>query len=122
MLIKNFLLVAVGGSIGAVLRYSISLMFPNQSFPYSTLIINLVGSFLLGIILAMGLRNDTMPAGTRLFLATGICGGFTTFSGFSAENLDLLQVGKYNLAFVYIIASVVGGIVATWFGFKLIQR
>ncbi len=119
---KNILLVAAGGSIGAVLRYSISLMFPQQAFPYSTLIINLVGSFFLGAILAMSLKNEDLPAGFKLFLATGICGGFTTFSGFSGENLALLQTEKYNQFFLYIITSVAGGIFATWLGFKLIQQ
>jgi len=122
MLIKNFLLVAAGGSIGAVLRYGISLMFPNQAFPYATLMVNLAGSFLLGIILALSLRNESLPEGFKLFFATGICGGFTTFSGFSSENLGLMQTGKYNLAFLYIVTSVVGGVLATWFGFKLIQH
>ncbi len=122
MLIKNLLLVAAGGSMGAVLRYGIALMLPNQSFPLATLIANLAGSFLLGIILAMSLKDETLPEGVKLFLATGICGGFTTFSGFSSENLGLMQSGKYNLAFLYIVTSVVGGILATWFGFKLIQH
>ncbi len=122
MLIKNFLWVAAGGSIGAVLRYGIALMFPNHGFPYATLIVNLAGSFLLGVILAMSFRSESLPSGMKLFLATGICGGFTTFSGFSSENLDLMQTGKYNIAFLYIITSVVGGILATWFGFKLIQH
>ena len=121
MLIKNFLLVAAGGSIGAVMRYGISLIFPLQDFPYATLVVNLAVSFLLGTILALSLKSESLPAGIGLFLATGICGGFTTFSGFSGENLSLIETGKYNLAFLYIITSVVGGILATWFGFKLIQ-
>lgn len=122
MLIKNILLVAAGGSIGAVLRYGISLMFPQQAFPYATLFINLAGSFLLGAILALSLKNEDLPAGFKLFLATGICGGFTTFSGFSGENLGLLQTEKYNQFFLYITTSVAGGILATWLGFKLIQQ
>jgi CrcB protein len=122
MLAKNFLLVAAGGGIGAILRYGLSLILPNQSFPYATLTINLAGSFLLGIILALSVRNETLSSGFKLFLATGICGGFTTFSGFSSENLGLMQMGKYNIAFIYIITSVLGGLLATWLGFKLIQQ
>ncbi len=121
MLIKNFLLVAAGGGIGAMMRYGISMLFPLEDFPYATLVVNLAGSFLLGIILGMSLRSESLPAGLGLFLATGICGGFTTFSGFSGENLSLIATGKYNLAFLYVMTSVVGGILATWFGFKLIQ-
>ncbi len=121
-MIKNFLLVAAGGSVGAVLRYSVALLLPHSNFPYATLSVNLVGSFLLGIILAMSLKSEGLPADMKLFLATGICGGFTTFSGFSGENLGLLQTEKYNLAFLYIVTSVAGGILATWLGFKLIQH
>lgn len=113
---------APGGGVGAVMRYSVLLIFTGQSFPYATMMINLAGSFLLGILMAFTLRTEGLPDSTRLFVATGICGGFTTFSGFSGENFDLLQSGKYNLAFLYIAMSVVGGILAAWLGLKLFQR
>ncbi len=122
-MIKNILLVAAGGGIGAALRYGFYLLLKPQAFPYATLIINIAGSFLLGIIMAISIKeNNTLPENTRLFLATGICGGFTTFSTFSYENIYLLQAGKYNLAFIYIFASVVAGIAAAWLGFKLINQ
>jgi fluoride exporter len=118
-MIKNILLVAAGGGLGAVLRYGVYLLSKPQAFPYSTLLINIAGSFLLGMIMALGLKNGNFKESAKLFLATGICGGFTTFSTFSFENIELLQQGKYNLAFIYIVASVLAGIAAAWFGFKL---
>ncbi len=122
-MMKNILLVAAGGGIGAALRYVIYLLLKPQLFPYATLTINIAGSFILGIIMAMSVReNNSLPENIKLFLATGICGGFTTFSTFSYENLYLLQSGKHNLAFIYILASVVAGISAAWLGFKLINQ
>jgi CrcB protein len=122
-MVKNLLLVAAGGSIGAALRYWIYNLLKPQPFPYATLMINIAGSFVLGIIMALSLReNNNLPESFKLFLATGICGGFTTFSTFSYENIYLLQSGKHNLAFFYILASVVAGISAAWLGFKLINH
>ena len=121
-MIKNLLFVAAGGGIGAVLRYAMYLLVKPQSFPFTTLFINIAGSFLIGIILAYSLKENNFSENAKLFLATGICGGFTTFSAFSLENMQLLQAGKYNLAFIYIVASVVAGIVAAALGFKLINH
>lgn len=122
-MVKNLLLVAAGGSIGAVLRYWIYFLLKPQPFPYTTLLINIAGSFLLGIIMALSLKeNSILPESYKLFLATGICGGFTTFSTFSYENIYLLQEGKHTLAFIYILGSVVAGISAAWIGFKLINH
>ncbi|MBC7867059.1 MAG: fluoride efflux transporter CrcB [Gloeobacteraceae cyanobacterium ES-bin-316] len=121
-MLKNLLLVAAGGSIGAVLRYAVLFFVKNQPFPFATLLINLAGSFILGIIMAWSFKNEQSSEGVKLFLATGICGGFTTFSGFTSENLNLLQAGKYSLAFVYCTASVVAGIAAAWLGFKFLNH
>ena len=122
MIVKNIFLVAAGGGIGAALRYVVFLLVRNQSLPYATLMINIAGSFLLGIIMALSLKNENFSEGAKLFLATGICGGFTTFSTFSFENLSLLQQGKYNLAFIYITVSALGGIAAAWLGFKILHQ
>ncbi len=119
-MLKNFLIVAAGGGIGAALRYWIFMLVKNEPIPYATLMINITGSFLLGIIMALSLKNEQFSQSAKLFLATGICGGFTTFSAFSFENLVLLQQGKYNLVFFYSITSVLAGITAAWLGFKII--
>ncbi|MFT3981814.1 MAG: fluoride efflux transporter CrcB [Ferruginibacter sp.] len=119
-MLKNILLVALGGSAGSVLRYLCNIAVKNHPFPYATLAINIIGSFLIGIILAWASRNEDTEA-MRLLFATGICGGFTTFSAFSYENIMLIQAGKLNLALLYILLSVTAGIAAAWLGYKLIN-
>ena len=122
MTIKNLLLVAFGGGLGASFRYWIFFIVKNYSFPYATLIVNIVGSFVLGIIIALSFKMNNFPEAAKLFFGIGFCGGFTTFSTFSFENIELIQQGKFNLAFLYIFASVAGGVLATWLGFKLINQ
>lgn len=119
-MLKNFLLVGLGGAIGSMLRYAISLLVTVKQFPYSTLIVNIAGSFIIGAVLALSLKNDMFSNNWKIFLATGICGGFTTFSAFAAENMALLQSGKYGIALMYILASLLLGIAAVVLGFKLI--
>lgn len=121
-MIRNFFLVAAGGGIGTMLRYAVYLLFRINNFPLATLLINIAGSFIIGLIMAFSLKStDSLPDASRLFLVTGLCGGFTTFSAFSYENLQLMQSGKYNLAFLYILLSVVFGLLAAWAGFKMIN-
>ncbi len=122
MLLKNFLLVGLGGAIGSMLRYGTYLLFPVKDFPLATLLVNITGSFIIGVVIAMGIKDESFLNNWKLFLATGICGGFTTFSAFSAENIALLQHGKITLALVYIVASIAAGITAAWLGFKLINN
>jgi fluoride exporter len=117
---KNFLLVGLGGAIGSMLRYAISLLVTVKQFPYGTFIVNIAGSFIIGAVLALSLKNELFSNNWKIFLATGICGGFTTFSAFAAENMALLQSGKYGIALMYILASLLLGIAAVVLGFKLI--
>ena len=119
-MLRNFLLVALGGGIGSMLRYGALLMINAKYFPWSTLAVNIIGSFLIGLILALSIKEESILYNWKLFLATGVCGGFTTFSAFSMENMELLQNGKYLLAATYIALSVVLGIAAAFAGFKLI--
>jgi CrcB protein len=119
-MVRNLLLVGLGGAVGAVLRWLISLAIPTQSFPWATLIINITGSFCIGIIFGLVIQQQLSDQG-RLFLATGLCGGFTTFSAFSLETVGLLQSGKTTAALAYVLASVVIGIAMSWLGIKLIQ-
>lgn len=120
MMIKDFLLVGAGGAIGSMLRYGSNLLYSNKSFPATTLVINIIGSFLIGVVMALCLKDES-SANWKLFLATGICGGFTTFSAFSHENLLMLQNGKVAAALLYITASVLLGIAAAWLGYKTIN-
>ena len=122
MMVKNFLLVGFGGGIGSMLRYAAYLFLSNKNFPFATFTVNIFGSFIIGLVLAMNIKDEVFLNNWKLFLATGICGGFTTFSALSAENVALLQNGKYLIALGYIVASIVLGIAAAWLGFKLITR
>lgn len=118
-MIKNILIVFTGGGLGAVLRLLGYFFIPNQSFPFATLVVNILGSLFIGIIFGMNARHTVFSEEMKIFLATGICGGFTTFSAFSLENMGLLQQGKMAMAFMYIIISVLLALVATWVGFRL---
>ncbi len=119
-MLKDFLLVGAGGAIGSMLRYAGNIIYQNKTFPATTFIINIVGSLIIGIVMGWCLKNET-SANWKLFLATGICGGFTTFSAFSFENLLLLQNGKIFLSLLYIVGSVVIGIAAALLGYKMIN-
>jgi CrcB protein len=116
-MLKQLILVGVGGAAGSMLRFLTSVItarFYNGAFPVATLVINIIGCFLIGIIMAKfaGGENNQL----RLLLVTGFCGGYTTFSAFSYENVSLFTTGNTLLAITYIAASVFGGILAVWLG------
>jgi CrcB protein len=117
---KNFILVGLGGAIGSMLRYAAYLLLPVKNFPLATLTVNITGSFIIGMVVAVSIKDENYLNNWKLFLATGICGGFTTFSAFSSENILLLQNGKYFIVISYIALSIVLGITAAWLGHKLI--
>lgn len=119
---KNFLLVGLGGAIGSMVRYAAYLLITAKNFPFATLSVNIIGSFVIGLVLALSIKDESFLNNWKLFLATGICGGFTTFSAFSAENVVLLQSEKYALALLYIVASIIAGIAAAWFGFSVVAN
>ena|ERR1700754_3679113 len=121
-MIKNILLVGLGGGIGSVIRYAAYLLTGIKKFPYATLSVNIIGSFVIGIVLAITMKDEHFANNWKLFLATGICGGFTTFSAFSLENVQLLQSGKTGVAFLYIVLSVLLGIAATFSGYQLFKN
>lgn len=117
------IIVGIGGAVGSVLRYLISL-FPVSStngFPFKTLLINILGSFVIGLIAAITGKNTHISPETVLFLKTGICGGFTTFSTFALESSTLIQSGKITSAVIYITASIVISLAAVIFA-QLIVR
>lgn len=118
------LIVGAGGFLGASARFLITQWIgahTSPAFPWSTFWINLSGSFALGLLIGWSLKNPLSPE-WRFFLSTGICGGFTTFSAFSAESLSLMQHGAYGVAAAYIAASVLGGLLAAGFGYALLAR
>jgi fluoride exporter len=119
MLLKNFLLVGLGGMVGSMLRYACYLLIPAGSFPLATFTVNIVGSFAIGLLLGFAGRTADQH-NLQLLLATGLCGGFTTFSAFSADGIRLASEGKTGLLIVYACASVVLGMLATYGGYKLV--
>ena len=115
----NFLYVALGGAIGAMGRYAISLIPIKAEFPILTLITNVVGAFVIGFIAGIvSERNDVSP-NMVLFWKTGICGGFTTFSTFSLEAFTMFENKSFLSGGFYIILSIVGCIIGVFGGKKL---
>lgn len=114
-----FLLVFIGGGVGSVMRYSLSRLIPYAGgFPFATLLANILSSLLLGYLMALAFRNNISQE-YRWLLMTGLCGGFSTFSTFSAENFQLLEEGSYGILSLYILASIILGIGALFIGFML---
>jgi len=111
----KLLIIGFGGFIGSVARYlTVKLIDDkvNSLFPYGTLMVNIVGSFLLGLIYMLALRKAGLTENGRLFLGVGFCGGFTTFSAFALENFNLLQQKFPGTSILYITISVVAGVLA----------
>lgn len=120
---KLVLIAGLGSFIGGAMRYLISLPFQNRlifSFPFGTLIANILGCFLIGILFGIS-EKSLLPADTRIFLATGILGGFTTLSSFSLETVEMLRDGYLMKGIVYILISVGVGLLATYFGISLMK-
>lgn len=116
--LKNLLVIGLGGMIGSMLRYSVTILVGQHAFPVATFIINVIGSFCIGIIFGLALHYFSSNT-VRLFLATGICGGFTTFAAFSIETVQMLHLEKYLLAATYVTASIILSIAAASLGFYI---
>ena len=115
--------VMLGGAIGSGLRFLIGRAMPLQtaSFPWSTFLVNFAGSLAIGV-LAGFLERKSMDTGMiRLFWMAGLCGGFTTFSAFSLETLQLLQQQRWNIVLPYVVGSLVLGLGATWTGWQWLR-
>lgn len=111
----NALAVALGGAIGATLRYATSeLIGPRlrADFPLATITVNVVGAFLLGIVMALAVERGEIGHWWRLFLGVGVLGGFTTFSTFAFETVELVHEGAYAIALANAAGSVVAGLLA----------
>jgi len=120
---KALVLVFLGGGIGSVFRYGLNLWLNNDNtgIPYGTFIANILGSLLIGIILGYSLKSQTLSQNTVLFLATGFCGGFTTFSSFAYENHIFLKAGDFMTFALYTVGSFVIGFAAVFFGMWLVK-
>ena len=119
---KNILLVGLGGGIGSISRYLCQRWFAVNYLhpvPRATLAVNITGCFLIGIFWGLSFRSFESNESWKLFLMTGLCGGFTTFSAFTLEGIGLIKEQKLLLFFGYVAASVMVGLFATWLGMRI---
>ena len=110
----NILAVGLGGALGAVCRYLLGQVIPKlgSGFPLATFAVNLLGCFVIGLVVGIAGRHTDIDPRLILFLQTGICGGFTTFSTFSLESLTLIEEGRITIGILYIVLSVLLGLFA----------
>jgi fluoride exporter len=123
-MIRNVLLVGLGGGLGSMARYLCQRWFGDHysgTFPWATFAVNFTGCFLIGLIYAIAEKTTLLSPQTRLLLITGLCGGFTTFSAFAFENMTFLRSGDTLYFFLYSIGSIVLGIAAVFAGIAIIK-
>lgn len=121
-MLKQILLVGLGGGIGSILRFLTSLLtdrYNTGSFPFATFTVNIVGCFLMGLFLGAIAANFQGSQNLKLLLLTGFCGGYTTFSAFASENFSLFQNHNPAMALIYIASSILTGLFALWIGMAL---
>lgn len=115
-------LIGTGGLIGSIVRYLVASYFTKvfpSAFPYGTFVVNIIGCLIIGVVFGLSERFSWLTPEWRFFLATGICGGFTTFSSFAYENIKLIQEGNFLVFAGYSIASFALGLLAVFIGLTL---
>jgi CrcB protein len=120
--LKTILYIALGGGLGSVLRYLTAVAmnkYVSSGFPYATFVTNILGCLLIGLFFGYLEKHNAISQDLKFFLITGFCGGYTTFSTFSHENVQLLESNQMLSTFLYIGLSVLLGLMATWFGLFL---
>jgi len=121
-MIKNVLLIGLGGFIGSVARYYVSMLNLSVSFfsiPVGTLLVNVSGSLIIGFLTGIAEKSTILTAEWRMFLMVGLCGGFTTFSTFAGENLMLIHNGQVFSLILYTALSIFLGFLAVFLGYAL---
>jgi len=123
--VRTFWAVAIGAALGGVARYYLASALQQRlgaTFPWGTLVVNVSGSLLLGVLIRYALATPTVSVEMRALLTTGFCGGYTTFSTYSYETATLLEDGQYGRAGAYALGSVVVALGATFAGFMLARE
>jgi len=122
--VRPYVVVAVGGALGALARYGVQLGLPHSpgAWPWATVAVNLTGCLLIGLLLAVLLARAPDHPWLRPFLATGVLGGYTTFSTFSVDAVQLVEAGRWPLAVAYVLVSVLGGLAAVVLGLGVGRR
>jgi len=118
-MLKILLLVGSGGFIGSIARYLVQQLMHEKfetGFPVGTFTVNIVGSFIIGVIYALSERTGVLSSEWRLFLAVGLCGGFTTFSSFAYESFKMISIEQFFFVALYLGLSVFLGLLATYIG------
>ena len=121
---KSFLLVFLGGGLGSGLRYLVTIAMNQYSkvLPFGTFAVNMIGCLLIGLVLGYAQKENTLTSNQTLLLATGFCGGFTTFSAFASENLELIRNGELFNFSIYAIGSVFVGMLLILIGYFLVNK
>lgn len=119
-MLMNVLAVGAGGCIGAVLRYGLGqiskAIVPGWAFPIGTFLANIIGAFCIGMCFQFFTKQESMGSPMQLFIMVGVLGGFTTFSSFSLETVNLIIGGRFGLAAVYAVGSVLVCLLGVWLG------
>ena len=121
---RTILIVGTGGFIGSVMRYLLQVFIENKllsTFPLATMIANIAGSFLIGIVFALA-EKQIMNYEWRIFLSVGICGGFTTYSAFAFNNFNMIKEHTWNQLFLNIGGTMILGILAVYLGIILVRE
>lgn len=123
-MLRTILIVGAGGFIGSVMRYLLQFFMEKElssTFPWGTFIANIAGSFIIGIVFALAQKGNILSAEWRMFLAVGICGGFTTFSSFAYNNLTMLKEQAYGQFILNVGGSLFFGLLAVYLGMILVR-